>query len=295
MYSHSGKPLFGASVPAKSDWKGANQNEKRQGSRRAQSSMPDNASLTGNAAVGGYKAPTRRELQRQSHLQSRRFNGEENFNYRFAPYAPRNTSSFIMRAKKSGGIASLLSPCSATPSISPTLVFSPSTESLGDMAKEWSVDGYGSMKGLIRLRAEFQNRYNGDDNEEDSNGSSDSGLEEEDNNPLSRLDHETSRFELVCPIYWFDYSNLSENIVHDQHSHTVHLEEENLTLRERQSHISDDASDAVVENESGYNSEESSDARGATEDDHFSGDEYARDDCAESELRGEEEQASEWW
>ncbi|MBA0733753.1 hypothetical protein Gogos_017733 [Gossypium gossypioides] len=55
--------------------------------------------------------------------------------------------------KKSGGIASLVSPCPVTPNFLPTPIFSPSREVLSDMAKEeWGVDGYGSMKELIRLR-----------------------------------------------------------------------------------------------------------------------------------------------
>lgn len=320
----SAKPVFGASVPGESSWKGKNQNQKRRGLRRAQSFMP-NAALTGSAAMGGYKALTQHELQSKSHLQARKFYPKRNFNNRFIPYAPRNTTSFIMRAKKSGGIASLVSPCPLTPLVLPTPVFSPSREFLGDMAKEeWGVDGYGSMKGLIRLRDEFDNRDHEDNDEEDdkvedNSVSGESDVEEGGNNVLSRLDHEMSRFEMVCPTYGFDYSNMLGNRVHDQDAHIVELEEENLTLREslflmeremedlkrrlqileRQNHVSGDVNEEVVENESVHESKERSDARdvcGETKDevtgrlvvddkegkdDHVAENEGPRDTCVE--------------
>lgn len=45
-----------------------------------------------------------------------------------APFAPRNTTSFIILAKKFGGIASLVSPYAVTPAILMTPTLSPSTE-----------------------------------------------------------------------------------------------------------------------------------------------------------------------
>ncbi|KAG8482684.1 hypothetical protein CXB51_024161 [Gossypium anomalum] len=106
----------------------------------------------------GYKPPTLNDLQNQNRLKAKKFYGNKkifnNSNNRFAPYAPRNTTLFIIKAKKSSGIASLVSPCPVTPAVLPTPIFSPSREVLGDMAKEeWGVDGYGSMKGLIWLRS----------------------------------------------------------------------------------------------------------------------------------------------
>ena len=122
--------------------------------------------------------------------------------HRFTPLAPLNTTSFLIRAKKSGGIASLVSPCPLTPAILPTPKLSPSREFLVDMAKEeWGVDGYGSMNGLIRLRCPHRNE------EEVDEGSSGSDVEE-------RVD--LSRFEMVYP-----------------GAKIAHLEEENLTLKER--------------------------------------------------------------
>lgn len=177
---------------------------------------------------GGYQPPTVNELQHKNRVQARNVYPKKKFTNRFAPYAPRNTSSFIMRAKKSGGIASLVSPCPLTPAVLPTPVISPSREVLVDMAKEeWGVDGYGSMKGLIRLRNEEE-----DENEEDS-GSSESDVDEEGNSVLNRLDHEMSRFEMVYPNQGGDYNNLLENRVDDQDSHIAQLEEENLILKER--------------------------------------------------------------
>ncbi|KAA3457222.1 PRLI-interacting factor A [Gossypium australe] len=55
-------------------------------------------SAASSSNTQGYKPPTLDELQNQN----------LNSNNRFAPYALRNTTSFIIRAKKLGGIASLM-------------------------------------------------------------------------------------------------------------------------------------------------------------------------------------------
>ncbi|PPS14540.1 hypothetical protein GOBAR_AA06051 [Gossypium barbadense] len=88
----------------------------------------------------GYKPPTLNELQNQNRLKvikfysnKKKFNNSNNW---FPPYTPRNTTSFIIRAKKLGGITSLVSPCPVTLTVLPTLIFSPSREVLGDMGKE---------------------------------------------------------------------------------------------------------------------------------------------------------------
>jgi hypothetical protein len=101
---------------------------------------------------------------------------------------------------------------------------------LGDMAKEeWGVDGYGSMKGLIRLR----DNHDDEDEEDGGGGSSESDVEEH-VEVERRLDHDLSRFEMIYPNYGGgDYNNVLENRVDDQDSHIAQLEEENLTLRER--------------------------------------------------------------
>ncbi|KAK4760516.1 hypothetical protein SAY87_005409 [Trapa incisa] len=275
---HGTKPGFGRGV-----WKGKKTNDMRNPNQLL------NVGIGSAAGASGYQPPALNELQFQNRLKARKYYPKKKFNNRFAPYAPRNTTSFIMRAKKSGGIASLVSPCPVTPAVLPTPIFSPSREVLGDMAKEeWGVDGYGSMKGLIRLRNEADNRENDDeevedDENEDDHGSSESDVEEEEKNSvLSRLDHEMSRFEMVYPNYGVDYSNNLENRVDDQDTHIAQLEEENLTLKERlflmerelgdlrrrlqflerQNLQGKDANEEVMENVSDNESDGGSDVRG---------------------------------
>ncbi|PSS14516.1 Large tegument protein like [Actinidia chinensis var. chinensis] len=221
--------------PKPRNWKGKKGNDMRKDGRRK-----EKPGLAGSVGAGGgiggggvYKPPTLNDLQYQNRLKARRFYPKKKFNNRFAPYAPRNTTSFLIRAKKSGGIASLVSPCPVTPAVLPTPIFSPSREVLGDMAKEeWGVDGYGSMKGLIRLRSPGNHMDAHDDEEEDEGGSSESDVEEH-VEVERRLDHDLSRFEMIYPNYGMDYNNVLENRVEDQDSHIAQLEEENLFLKER--------------------------------------------------------------
>lgn len=99
-----------------------------------------------------------------------------------------------------------------------------------DTAKEeWGVDGYGSMKGLIRLRT-----LKGEDEEEGGGGTSDSDLDLEEHIEVERrLDHDLSRFEMIYPNGCDEQTNSLENRVDDQDMHIAQLEEENLTLKER--------------------------------------------------------------
>lgn len=105
----------------------------------------------GNVNFSNYQPPTLNELQHQNRLKTRKFFPKQKFNKnnsmnlnlgahsnnsRSVPFAPRNTTSFIIRAKKSGGIASLVSPSPMTPAVLPTPIFSPFREVLVDMAKE---------------------------------------------------------------------------------------------------------------------------------------------------------------
>ncbi|KAF3452615.1 hypothetical protein FNV43_RR03048 [Rhamnella rubrinervis] len=257
----------------RNNWKGKKGTDNRKDPRRIEKPM-SNASMSGPTSSGGYKPPTLHELQSQNRLKARKFYQKKKFNNRFAPYAPRNTTSFIIRAKKAGGIASLVSPCPVTPAVLPTPIFSPSREVLGDMAKEeWGVDGYGSMKGLIRLRSPG-------DEEEGGGGSSDSDVEEH-VEVERRLDHDLSRFEMIYPNYsGVEYNNVLENRVDDQDTHIAQLEEENLTLKERlfimerelgdlrrrlqflerQHHIVEEFNEEVVENGSENESEGGSEA-----------------------------------
>ncbi|QCE05708.1 uncharacterized protein LOC114189509 [Vigna unguiculata] len=219
----------------RSNWKGKKVTDKRKDPRRMEKPNPSGIATLSvpNTGVVGYQPPTLNELQSQNRLKARKFYPKKKFNNRFAPYAPRNTTSFIIRAKKSGGIASLVSPCPVTPAVLPTPILSPSREVLGDMAKEeWGVDGYGSMKGLIRLRSPGNEADVHDYEEEDDGGSSESDVEEH-VEVERRLDHDLSRFEMIYPNYGVDYNNVLENRVDDQDSHIAQLEEENLTLKER--------------------------------------------------------------
>lgn len=218
----------------RSNWKGKKVTDKRKDPRRMDKpnpSVPLPIPIP-NSSVG-YQPPTLHELQSQNRLKARKFFPKKKFNNRFAPYAPRNTTSFIIRAKKSGGIASLVSPCPVTPAVLPTPILSPSREMLGDMAKEeWGVDGYGSMKGLIRLRSPGHEIDVHEEDDEEDGGSSESDVEEH-VEVERRLDHDLSRFEMIYPNYGVDYNNVLENRVDDQDSHIAQLEEENLTLKER--------------------------------------------------------------
>ncbi|XP_052191891.1 uncharacterized protein LOC127801083 [Diospyros lotus] len=212
------RPNFGSANLGRGNWKGK-KSDKRNEIRRK-----DTLGVGNVATGGGYKPPNLNDLQSQNRLKARRFYSKKKFNNRFAPLAPRNTTSFIIRAKKAGGIASLVSPCPVTPAILPTPIFSPSREVLVDMAmEEWGVDGYGSMNGLIRLRSPGHEA----EEEEENGGSSGSDVEEH-VEVERRLDHDLSRFEMIYPS-----ENALENRVDDQDSHITHLEEENLTLKER--------------------------------------------------------------
>uniref|UniRef100_A0A7C8YHW3 PRLI-interacting factor A n=1 Tax=Opuntia streptacantha TaxID=393608 RepID=A0A7C8YHW3_OPUST len=233
----------GVSKPGRGNWKGKKPMDKRKDGRRKDKLVPGGivggiGASSGMAAagpgVGSYQPPTLYELEQQNRLKARRFYPKKKFN-RMGPYAhaPRNTTSYIIRAKKSGGIASLVSPCPVTPAVLPTPVFSPSREALVDMAKEeWGVDGYGSMKGLIRLRSPGHDEAVDDYDEEDEGGSSESDVEEH-VEVERRLDHDLSRFEMIYPNSGDDYHNVLENRVDDQDAHIAQLEEENLILKER--------------------------------------------------------------
>jgi hypothetical protein len=142
--------------------------------------------------------------------------------------APRNTTSFLIRAKRAGGVASLVSPCPVTPAVLPTPVLSPAREVLVEMAKEaWGVDGYGSMKGLIRLRADARDAA-GDDS-----GSGESDVEGH-VEVERRLDHDLSRFEMVhLPAAAAAALGGGEEDDEDEEARTARLEEENLALRDR--------------------------------------------------------------
>eukprot|EP00249_Psilotum_nudum_P022374 c28490_g2_i1 orf=351-776(+) len=92
-------------------WK-ARKMEKRNGARRNLSWKVK--------AYQSYEPPRLHDLEYQNGVKTGRFFPKRTK----APRAPRNTTSFIMRAKKSGGIASFVSP-SPTPALIPTPSLSP--------------------------------------------------------------------------------------------------------------------------------------------------------------------------
>ncbi|XP_073310748.1 uncharacterized protein [Primulina huaijiensis] len=254
---------FNKALGPRSSWKGKKVDNRRKEQQKSLKAGSNAGGIGGgiNAISGGgvgssnfnnYKPPTLNELQYQNQLKTRKFfpkkkynknytthmnvGGANNNNSRSAPFAPRNTTSFLIRAKKSGGIASLVSPCPVTPAVLPTPTFSPSREVLVDMAKEeWGVDGYGSMKGLIRLRSPGHEIEAHEDEEEDEGCSSESDVEEH-VEVERRLDHDLSRFEMIYnpnSVGGMEYHNVLENRVDDQDTHIAQLEEENLILKER--------------------------------------------------------------
>uniref|UniRef100_A0ACD5YD46 Uncharacterized protein n=1 Tax=Avena sativa TaxID=4498 RepID=A0ACD5YD46_AVESA len=213
---------------------------------------PNPSSSSGGAS---YQPPAIGDLQVQNRAKARRWFNNPNASNpnnsnnrkpffpnkskankpRAAAAAPRNTTSFIIRAKRTGGIAPLVSPCPVTPAVLPTPVISPSRDEglLSDVLaqRQWGVDGYGSMKGLIRLRP---HPPNASDDEDDDNSSGGSDVEEH-VEVERRIDHDLSRFEMVCPELGGGYV-IEEDDEYDRQDVDVHvarLEEENLTLKER--------------------------------------------------------------
>lgn len=114
------------------------------------------------------------------------------------PFAPRNTTSFIIRAKNCGG---MVSPPTPEAAIFPAASLSPATFDEKSAKEQWGFNGYGSMKGLIRLRP----------------GNCDSGA---------------GRFEMVYPNSGEEHKNLDKRVA-EQDTHIAQLEEQNLTLKER--------------------------------------------------------------
>ncbi|XP_009394122.2 uncharacterized protein LOC103979674 [Musa acuminata AAA Group] len=236
----------GGVKPGRTNWKAKKAADMRKKAATISGGVGAGVPLGGGggagAGVSGYRPPTLHELQFQNRVKARRFYPKKKF-LRSAPFAPRNTTSFIIRAKKSGGIASLVSPCPVTPAVLPTPRFSPTREDLADMVKEeWGVDGYGSMKGLIRLRSPSGHEIRpaaatggGEEDVEDEEGSSESDVEEH-LEVERRLDHDVSRFEMLYPGEEHGLesaADLLESRVDDQDAHIARLEEENLTLKER--------------------------------------------------------------
>eukprot|EP00252_Welwitschia_mirabilis_P011133 TRINITY_DN2502_c0_g1_i3.p1 TRINITY_DN2502_c0_g1~~TRINITY_DN2502_c0_g1_i3.p1 ORF type:complete len:240 (+),score=15.83 TRINITY_DN2502_c0_g1_i3:469-1188(+) len=130
------------------------------------------------------------------------------------PDAPRNTSSYIIKAKNSGGIVSVAS----TPS--PHLASSSYKEDTVEEANlEWGVDSYGSMKGLLKFRET-----------NDLNSFLDSGMESSTEACNNRLvDIDLSRFELLYP------SGIKRSSIWEGTNPIASLKKENASLKEQMS------------------------------------------------------------
>lgn len=145
-----------------------------------------------------------------------------------APDAPRNTTSYIIRAKNSGGIV----PCKSTPSTpsvpaSVALITSPYKEDVVEQAnQEWGVDSYGSMKGLLRVRHMNQQSNDLEPNLEKSVQVFEEKLERS-------LDLDISRFEMVYPSTNEIKPQSLEIRITDQDNQIAYLEETNTNLKER--------------------------------------------------------------
>ncbi|KAL0435480.1 UNVERIFIED_CONTAM: hypothetical protein Sradi_0255900 [Sesamum radiatum] len=217
---------FKKSLGPRSNWKGKKVNKPNDKRRNEQQKplmagssaggIPGGVNAVGGVGVGNmnfnsYQPPTLNELQHQNRLKTRKFFPRKKFN--------KNNSVNVNTGASNNN-------------------YNNSREVLVDMAKEeWGVDGYGSMKGLIRLRSSGHEMEAHEDEDEDEGGSSESDVEEH-VEVERRLDHDLSRFEMIynpnsVGVGGMDYHNVLENRVDDQDTHIAQLEEENLILKER--------------------------------------------------------------
>ncbi|KAJ7529877.1 hypothetical protein O6H91_15G070100 [Diphasiastrum complanatum] len=191
------------------------------------------------AKGGGHFSPKPRGMPRRRKTWTRMHPPFKKPHAKNVPCAPRNTTSFIMRANKMGITAPVVSP--ATPLLQ-TPVVSPVSwpqESLGDgqVKNDFKVDAYGSMKGCIRLRDM------GGSDECTTPISATSQMGESDaeyhlKKPArslqqleERLDQGLQRFEMLYQLKAPDQVMYTR--MEDQETHIAYLEEENWLLQQR--------------------------------------------------------------
>lgn len=223
-------------------WKGK-KNGKRgiaMGIRRFQPSVPFLVQ-SGPPAMAFKSMPVVSPFKNHTLASKRRLKRGRKLYSPCAPLAPRNTTSFIMQAKKLGGIGPVVTPPPATPAVLPTPILSPVLRdkgSLEEMNKELGVDGYGSMNGLIRLRSYEDRARDLSESESDVdqvdllNGDQSVHSAER---VEQRIDQGLSRFEMIYPSRASGVG-LPKNLeycVDSQERLIAQLEEENLTLKER--------------------------------------------------------------
>jgi hypothetical protein len=201
-----------------------------------------------------YDTPSLKDLPRKKRNpfpRSRRSRRSRMEVPRTVPRAPFNDSSFLMKVRRAGGLEALVSPSPATSSRAAyhredegMVVEPPVAEPLG------VGDGYGSMTGLIHLRA-----ATADDGVSSSTTVDESSdidcmpqQEEESSSLLSeldsvrkleqRLDRDVSRFEMTLPSLSSEDNHngaaesLEERVVRRDRD-IAFLEDENLRLKER--------------------------------------------------------------
>lgn len=164
------------------------------------------------------------------------------------PKAPFNNSSFLMRVRQSGGLASLISPASK-PVMASGAFQLPECQSRGvkdlvEDVEDLGVDWYGSMAGLIHLRAIAGGMSNASadvDDEVAASGQSDD-VEARVPSALSvqqlemRLDQDVSRFVMIHPTSGNHVNNMShvmDSRLAEQERHIAYLEDENSSLKEQ--------------------------------------------------------------
>eukprot|EP00897_Mesotaenium_endlicherianum_P003368 jgi/Mesen1/3059/ME000018S02366 len=205
---------------------------------------------------GEFRPPRLQDLKRRNRARTRKFFPK--LGAQVMPDAPRNTTSFIMRASKLGPSATGASP--ATPAVVPTPLVSPApgARQVVEEAKELQVDPYGSMNGCIRLKTpelEESDETDGGVDKCESSGEAEASSGSMGNAELGNhagtsgrsmhhlyhsMDHSLQRFEMMYSLDGPDAPDVEKNgdrflraRIEEQENQIAHLEDENLTLRER--------------------------------------------------------------
>ncbi|KAG6554040.1 hypothetical protein Mapa_003955 [Marchantia paleacea] len=200
------------------------------------------------------KAPIVQTLKSVPCFRNKARGRHNKFKYRFSkrrvPCAPRNTTSFIMRANKFGIKAPFYTPLCPTTVGTPTISPAPwPKETLGDgqVASDLGVNAYGSMNGCIRLKADAEDFDVEGERDLGSTSCNESDTDQCSFQPASsvqqveeRIDHCLQRFELLSSsnnTNHFARTNFSNQSlvakVEDQENHINYLEEVNMSLHQQ--------------------------------------------------------------
>ncbi|TKY49514.1 PRLI-interacting factor A [Spatholobus suberectus] len=158
-----------------------NKPNKRKGFHRNRLGL-NHSFKVGNSNRSGMKS-------RQFRHPKKKFNGCGD---RLTPlFAPHNTTSFITRAKKSSGVAMMVS--TVTPAILPTPMLSPTNSVVEMDMKQRGINCFDSMKGPIQLQLE---KYDSDNDSNKISSANNKNVMVE-----KWLDNDLSRFEMKYPTY----------------------------------------------------------------------------------------------